>query len=120
MDLYTDIILDHYKNPKNFGKLKNPSHSAIEKNNSCGDILEIDLIIENKIVKEVKFTGQGCAISQASASMLTEKIKGMKISELKKLNEDSIKNLLKIDISMGRIKCALLSLKTLNSAINKN
>tara|TARA_Y100000034_G_C6843293_1_gene381754 strand:+ start:921 stop:1283 length:363 start_codon:yes stop_codon:yes gene_type:complete len=117
MNIYTENILDLYKNPKNKGQLENPTHQNHRNNPLCGDEITIQLIIKNKKIEEVKFQGQGCAISQASASLLTDKIKNMSIEDVKNLNKDDILNLLNIPISPGRLKCAVLSLDTIKGAL---
>jgi nitrogen fixation protein NifU and related proteins len=119
MDLYSEIILEHFKNPKNFGHLKAATKSNLGKNISCGDNILVDLEIQDEKIKDIAFLGQGCAISIASMSMLSEKIKGMKIYEILKLDENFIKKLLKIDISQGRIKCAMLGLTTTQQIIKE-
>lgn len=116
-NLYTEIIIDLYKNPLNKGKLENPTHENFRKNPLCGDEIEIQLKIEDNKISDIKFSGNGCAVSQASASLLTDKIKNMNIKEIKNLNKDYILNLLGIPISPGRLKCALLSLETLQGAL---
>lgn len=116
-NLYTEIILDLYKNPLNKGNLENPTHENFRKNPICGDEIKLQLKIENNKIIDVKFSGNGCVISQASASLLTNKIKNMDIKEIKNLNKEYILNLLQIPISPGRLKCALLSLDTLNGAL---
>ena len=116
--MYQEQILDHYKNPRNFGKIMNASIHHHERNPLCGDELEVYLVIDkNKIIVDVKIYGKGCAISQASASMLTEKIKGKNIEEIKKLAKEDILEMLGISISAVRLKCALLSLDTFKNAI---
>lgn len=117
MDIYTEIIIDLYKNPLNKGIIENPTHENFKNNPLCGDEIKIQLKIEDNKVNEIKFNGNGCAISQASASLLTDKIKNMDIDEIKTLNKDDILNLLHIPISPGRLKCALLSLETLKGAL---
>ena len=117
MNIYTEIILDLYKNPLNKGNLENPTHEHSENNPLCGDEITIQLILEDNKIKEVKFHGQGCVISQASASLLTDKIKNLSVEEIKNLNKDFILDLLKIPISPARIKCAMLSLETLKRTI---
>lgn len=118
MDIYTEIILDHFKNPHNYGNLTNPTHQATEVNTSCGDKVTMQLIIDDKNkVKDIKFSGEGCAISQSACSLLTDQIKGKTIKEIQNLSDIDIKNLLKIEISPGRIKCALLGLSTIKKAI---
>jgi len=117
MDLYTEIILDLYKNPRNKGQLENPTHENFRNNPLCGDEIKIQLIIKENKIENVKFTGQGCAISQASASLVTDKIKNMDIEKIKNLNKEDILELLHIPISSGRLKCALLPLDTVKGAI---
>ena len=119
-DIYKEEILDHYKDPRNFGKLDNATHNAREVNSLCGDHLELFIIAKDGIIEDVKFSGEGCAISQASCSMLTEKIKGKKMDEARKLKGMDIIRMLGINISPARFNCALLSLKTLQSAIKKD
>jgi len=115
--MYREHILDLYKNPLNFGKLENPTNSAKKNNPLCGDEIEIQLVIKDNIIKEVKFNGVGCAISSATTSLLTEKIKNKSLEEVKDLNKDDILNLIEIPISPGRIKCVLISLDVLKEAI---
>lgn len=116
--MYQENILDHYKNPRNFEKMENASVHHHEYNPLCGDEIELFLAIDknNKIV-DVRFQGHGCAISKASASMLTEEIKGKSLNELKKLAKENILKMLGIPISAVRLKCALLSLDTLKNSI---
>jgi len=114
-NIYKEIILDHWRNPHNFGKLKSPTKKSYAINPSCGDEIQIDLIIKKEKIKEVKFSGRGCAISQASASLLTDYIKGKSIKDLKKIDEKTIIKLLGIKISPTRMKCALLPLETLET-----
>ena len=86
MDIYREIILDHYKNPRNFGHLTKPDAKVEEGNVTCGDRIIIEIAVKNGTLEDIRFSGEGCAISQASASMLTEKVKGMKLSGIKKLD----------------------------------
>lgn len=117
MDLYSEIILDHFKNPHNKGILKNATAQAEEYNPLCGDKIKIYLKTDkNGIVTKAKFTGEGCAISQASASMLTEKLIGKTFKQIKKIKNEEIYKMLGIKINIGRIKCALLSLITAKRA----
>ena len=111
-EIYKENILDHYKNPKNKKELKKYSVKHKETNILCGDEITMYIQIEKSKIKDISFTGKGCAISQASASMLTEKLKGMSIKEVKKLKEKDILKMLGIPLSFVRTKCALLSLKT--------
>ena len=115
--MYQENILEHYKHPKNFGKIENASIEHHEKNPLCGDELGMFLIIKDGKIADVKFNGHGCAISQASASMLTEKVKKMPIKEAEKLSKENILEMLGIELSAVRLKCALLSLDTLKNSI---
>tara|TARA_Y100000310_G_C20667885_1_gene808624 strand:+ start:535 stop:897 length:363 start_codon:yes stop_codon:yes gene_type:complete len=117
MDLYTEIIIDLYKNPRNKGQLENPTHENSRNNPLCGDEITIQLIVNNNKIEDIKFSGEGCAISQASASLLTDKIKNMTIEDVKNLNKDDILEMLHIPISPGRLKCAVLSLDTIKGAL---
>ena len=112
---YREYILDHYKNPRNFGRLENPDISHEELNPLCGDVIGIDLKVKDGSIDDVRFHGRGCAISQASASLLTERIKGMSLEEAKKIGKEDVLDELGIEISAARIKCALLSLKVLKA-----
>jgi nitrogen fixation NifU-like protein len=117
-DIYREIILDYYRNPRNYGKIQDPDISQRDSNPLCGDELEMHLNIKEDKVADVKFTGKGCAISQASASMLTELIMGKDFEYVKKLTkEDILDNLGLHELGPARIKCALLSLKVLKSGL---
>ena len=115
-DLYRDYILDHYKNPRNFGELPDATNRYSDNNPLCGDELTIALKVVDERVEDVKFTGRGCAISQASASMLTEQVKGKTLDEVKAIDREAVLENLGITISPARIKCAMLSLKTLKGS----
>jgi nitrogen fixation protein NifU and related proteins len=117
-DIYREIILDYYRNPRNYGKIENPDISKKDSNPLCGDELEMHINLKDNKVSDVKFTGKGCAISQASASMLTELIMGKDFDFVKQLTKDDIlENLGLHDLGPARIKCALLSLKVLKYGI---
>jgi nitrogen fixation NifU-like protein len=116
-DLYRDFILDHYRNPRNAGTLEHPDATFEDNNPLCGDKIRMDLRIKDGAVSDVRFAGRGCAISMASASLLTEQIKGMPLSEIAKLGKDAVLANVGIDISAARLKCALLGIKVLKQAL---
>jgi nitrogen fixation NifU-like protein len=117
-DFYRENILDHYRNPRNKGHLDNPTHMHEEHNPLCGDVIRIDLHVNDEdVIEAVRFEGEGCAISQASASMLTEMIQGKTLEEAKQVSKEDILEALGIDIGPVRLKCALLSLKVLKAGV---
>ena len=116
-DLYRDYILEHYRRPHNFGVIADPSASHEGANPLCGDRITMMLGVRDGVVERVGFTGRGCAISQASASLLTDEIKGKPVAQVAALNGDDVLELLGIDISPARLKCAMLSLDTLQEAL---
>jgi nitrogen fixation NifU-like protein len=115
-DFYRDYILDHYRHPRNFGRLERADAEAEDLNPLCGDQIRMELKLDDGVVSDVRFSGKGCAISQASASMLTERIKGMKLSDVAKLSKDAVLEDVGIGISPTRMKCAMLGLRVLKSA----
>lgn len=115
--MYREHILELYKNPSNFGELKNPTHKHTEINSLCGDEITVQLIIKNGKVNDAKFNGSGCVISMVSSSMLTDKIKNMKVKDVKKLDKKDILKLLKISINPARLKCVLLPLESVRGAL---
>jgi nitrogen fixation protein NifU and related proteins len=113
-DIYREIILDHYRNPRNKGKLPQADVSTHDSNPLCGDEIDIHLKVEQGKIKDIKFEGRGCAISQASASMLTEMVMDKPLTAVKDLAKDDIlENIGLMNLGPARIKCALLSLKVL-------
>lgn len=119
--IYRENILDHYKNPRNFGRLDRFDATAEEYNPFCGDRIGIDIkfkVQSSKFkVHEIKFHGEGCAISMASASMLTENVKGKNLNDIKKLGTPDILKILGIDLTPTRLKCALLPLEVLHKTL---
>jgi nitrogen fixation protein NifU and related proteins len=116
--IYRENIMDHFKNPRNFGTVENPDIKHRELNPLCGDEVEITAKVENGKVTEIKFSGNGCAISKSATSMLLETLKGKTIEELKSISRDNILDLLAIPIGPVRVKCAMLSLDTLKNGIH--
>ena len=115
-DFYKEYILDHYRSPRNFGKLEMPDATAEDTNPLCGDQIRIDLQVRDGKVSDIRFSGKGCAISQASVSMLTESVKGKSLEEIARLPQDVVLENVGIGISPTRMKCAMLGLKVLKSA----
>jgi nitrogen fixation NifU-like protein len=115
-DMYREVILDHYKHPRHHGTLDPHDFTYEDENPLCGDRLRIDVRLDDQQrVSEVAFSGRGCAISQAAASMLTETIVGKTLDEIKQLSKDDVLDLLGIELGPVRLKCALLSLKVLKA-----
>lgn len=118
--IYAEIILNRFKNPRNKGKLDKFTYRYRELNSICGDEVEIFLEVRNNKIENAKFNGDGCAISQASADLLIDFIIGKNIEDIKKIDENFLINeLIKIPISYRRILCATLSLKALKKALEK-
>ena len=118
-DMYREVILDHYKHPHNAGTLEHPDVSHEDNNPLCGDRIRIDLHVESGIITDVRFQGSGCAISQASASLLTDELKGKSLDEARAISKDELLDLIGIPLDRNpvRIKCALLPLKALKVGI---
>ena len=111
--LYKEHIMELYKSPKNYGNLENPTHEHTETNSSCGDEITLQLVVKDGKIENVKFQGSGCVMSLVSSSLLTDKIKGMKLEDAKKLTKEDVLDLLKIKVNPSRLKCVLLSLENL-------
>jgi nitrogen fixation NifU-like protein len=116
-DFYRQDILDHSQNPRNFGTLDHPDLSAEDSNPLCGDKIRIDIRVKDGAIEDVRFTGVGCSISRAAASMLTEEIKGKTLEEVKRIGRDEVLEMLGIELGPVRLKCALLALKTLKVGV---
>jgi nitrogen fixation protein NifU and related proteins len=117
-DIYKEIILDYYKNPRNKGTLESPDVTARDSNPLCGDVIEMQMKFSGDKITEVKFNGDGCAISQASASILTEMVQGKTLEEARSLDKAALlENLGSPNLGPVRIKCALLSLKVMKTGI---
>lgn len=117
-DLYRELIIDHYKNPRYRGHLE-PNNIHFEDDNPlCGDHIEITLQVDgNGIITDGRFDGKGCAISQASADLLIEAVIGKDLEQVKKMTKEDILDLLGIELGPVRLKCALLSLKVLKAGV---
>lgn len=114
--LYREQIIDLYEHPLNYGELDPCDFTYEEDNPLCGDVVRIDVRLdEENRVSDVRWRGEGCAISQASASLLTEEIKGMSLEEVKAFSKERVLDLIGAQLSMARVKCALLSLKVLKA-----
>lgn len=118
-ELYREYLLDHYKNPKNFGELKNPDMHKQDNNPLCGDEIEIFANIDSKKEKitEIKFIGHGCVICMASASILMDEVDGKKLKDIQKMQTEDMLKLLGIELTPARIKCMMLPLKTLQKGM---
>lgn len=118
MDLYREVILDHYKNPRNFGHLEKPDSVTEEGNVTCGDriVMEIQVNKKNEI-NNIRFSGEGCAISQASASMITETVLGKNTEDVLKLSSKDVLELIGTQLTPSRMKCAMLPLEVLHKTI---
>jgi nitrogen fixation protein NifU and related proteins len=114
--IYREIILEHWTNPQNYGVIKNADFEVTDDNPLCGDEIKITGKIKDNKLVEIAFTGEGCAISKASASVFTEKIKGMKISEIKKITPEEVLKEIGLQLTPARMKCGLLVYSTLKAA----
>ena len=113
-DMYRQQILDHYRNPRNYGEIEDPTFSHVGENTSCGDEIEVFVALDDeRRVEAVTFTGDGCAISQAAASLLSEEVRGMGVEELYDLDREDVLELLGVEVTPMRIKCAVLAEKVI-------
>ena len=117
--MYKENILDHYKHPHNLGQIENADISSTENNPLCGDVISINLKLNNHKIEDIKFVGKGCAISQSAVSMLTDEIKGKTFEEIKNFKAEDIMNMLGIEIGPVRTKCAVLGLVAIKNGIKE-
>lgn len=117
MDVYAENILEHYRSPRNTGSGNGASIMGKEDNPSCGDELTVHLWIEAGVIAKVEWEGNGCAISQAAMSMLSEEIEGLNVEDVLKMKKDDVYDMLGVPVGPRRFKCALLCLHTLKNAI---
>lgn len=116
-ELYREIILEHWKNPQNYGVLEHADIDISDNNPLCGDEIRITAVLSQNKVKKICFISEGCAISTASASLFTEKIKGMEVYDIKKITPEEVLEELGITLTPSRTKCALLAYSTLMKRI---
>ena len=115
--LYREEILQHYQHPRNAGKPATFTHTAKKDNPFCGDEIEVFLMIDNGVIKDIHFVAKGCAISIASASMLSERLCGLRVKRVNELKTTNILKLMKIQLTPTRLKCALLPLEAIQTAL---
>lgn len=116
-DLFREHVLDHYRHPRNRGTLEHPDITYEDANPLCGDRMRIDVRLEDGRIGAVRFSGQGCSISQAAASMLCEAVEGKPVEEVRGLTRDDMLDMLGIELGPVRLKCGLLALKTLKAGL---
>ncbi|MFB6246101.1 MAG: Fe-S cluster assembly sulfur transfer protein SufU [Candidatus Pacearchaeota archaeon] len=115
-EMYKQQILELYREPENKGHLNNHTHENFRNNPLCGDEIKMEILTKDNKIEDIKFSGEGCAISTATASLITDKVKGLSIEETKSLTKEDILDLLGIEVSETRLKCALLPLETIKGA----
>ncbi len=116
-ELYQEVILDYYRNPRNKGILPHPDIISHDVNTSCGDEIIMHVLVKDGRIGNLRFSGRGCAISQAAASMLTEYSLGRSLDEVARFNKQDVLGLINIPVSCMRLKCALLGLKVLKLGV---
>jgi nitrogen fixation NifU-like protein len=117
--LYREVILEHYRQPHHHGHLPEPTVSVEVDNPLCGDRLAIDLALQDGVIADVAFTGRGCAISQASASILSDELVGKAVAEAAEMTWHDMMDLLGVEVGPARLKCALLALRGLKMALTE-
>jgi len=115
--IYRELILDHNKNPRNKGTLESPQFTYEDVNPLCGDEIRMDVQTDGARVTDIRFSGRGCAISQAAASILTEMVEGQTLDAVKAISREDLLDELGVPISPARMKCAMLGLKVLKAGI---
>ncbi|HJZ19108.1 MAG TPA: iron-sulfur cluster assembly scaffold protein [Candidatus Nanoarchaeia archaeon] len=116
-NMYKEYILELYKSPENYGEIQSPSHEHTETNASCGDEITMQLLIKDGKIVNAKFHGSGCVMSIVSSSMLTSKIKGMPVEDVKNLERENVLEMFNIKINPGRLKCVLLPLFAVKNSL---
>lgn len=117
-DIYREVIMDHYRNPRNFGILKNASSSISLRNPLCGDSVRLDILFQNDTIKNIKFSGSGCVISQSAASLLTQEALGKRKAQLLNIDRTFMMKLLGVEVTSSRIQCLLLPAEALVKILN--
>jgi nitrogen fixation NifU-like protein len=117
VDIYQEEILDHYRNPHNYGAIEHPDATYEDSNPICGDVIAVDVRYDGDVVADVRFRGNGCAISQAATSMLTDLVVGQTRSEALAITRDAVLEELGVPLSPARVKCALLGYKVMMAAL---
>lgn len=117
MSIYQEIILDHYHHPHNYGEVVKPDADVSVSNSSCGDTIHLTLKVKDSVISEIAFSALGCAISMASSSILTDHVKGMSVDKVQSISKDELLDLIGIELSPSRMRCALLPLEALSKAI---
>ena len=117
MNIYQEKLIDNYENPRNYGVIDDPSSLAKLENLSCGDSIEVFIKIQDKKIQDIKFSGEGCSVAIASMSVLSEFVKNKTIDDILKINLEKIVELLGVELTLSRLKCAGLGLETLKKAI---
>lgn len=116
-ELKAEIILDHYRNPRNYGKLENATASLTEYNPICGDTVHMQILFDGDTISEARFIGRGCSISQAAASMITEMIRGKSAAEVLSMKKDDFLSVIGFNLGPAREKCALLSFNAVEKIV---
>lgn len=118
-NLYQEVLMDHYRHPRNRGRIANSDFSSASHNPSCGDSVQFEGLIHDGVVTELAFEGKGCVISQAMASMLTQKVLGKAVNEILALDKEYVMSILGMELGPTRLKCALLPLEALQQGLSK-